>query len=88
MTQIITKILSAEDSRVAKKVPLNSGQGSGEYNPLRTMEEENPEKAEPILKEEKAKVDNKFLDEIHKMETLIKDQVTLDNWQIDQSLEF
>ena len=30
-------------------------------NPLRTTEEENPEKAERILKEEKAKVDKKIL---------------------------
>ena len=27
------------------------------------------------------------MDEIHKMDTLIKDQVTLDNWQIDQGLK-
>ena len=26
---------------VGKKVPLNSGQGSGDHNPLRKMEEEN-----------------------------------------------
>ena len=72
---------------VGKKGPLNSGQGSGDQNPLRTMEEENAEKAEPILKEVKAKVDKKIFDEIHKMETLIKDQVTFDNWQVDQGLK-
>ena len=60
---------------------------SEEHNPSRKMKEENPEKAEPILKEEKAKVDKKILDEIHKTETLIKDQVTLDNWQIDQGIK-
>ena len=51
------------------------------------MEKENPEKAEPILKEEKAKVDKNILDEIYKMETLIKEQVTLDNFQIYQGLK-
>ena len=72
---------------VGKKVPLNLGQETGEQNPLRTVKKENPEKADPILKEEKAKIDKNLSDEIHQMETLIKDQVTLDNWQVDHGLK-
>ena len=36
---------------------------------------------------EKDKRDKNFLDEIHKMEKLIKDQVTLDNWQVNQGIK-
>ena len=41
---------------MGKKVLLNLGQETGEQNPLRTVEKENPKKVEPILKEENAKM--------------------------------
>ena len=72
---------------MGKKMPLNSGLGSGVHNVPTTMEGENPEKAEHILKEEKAKIDKNFLDGIHKMEKLIKDHVAQDNWQVDQGIK-
>ena len=37
-------------------MPLDPGQGPGNQNRARIMEGENPEKAEPMLKKEEAKV--------------------------------
>ena len=49
---------------------LDPGHGPRNQNRARIMEGETTEKAEPMLKEEEAKVDTKFLEEIRGMEKL------------------
>ena len=72
---------------VGKITLMEQAQGSGNQNRARKIRCENPEVAEPILKDESAEVDKKFLEDINGMEKLIKDQVAKDNWQVEQGIK-
>ena len=71
---------STREVDVGKSTPREQVKGSGEQNSAKKMECENPEKAEPMLKDSNAESDKKFMEDICNMEKLIKDQVAKDNW--------
>ena len=78
---------STREVDVGKSTSREQVKGSGEQNNAKKLECENPEKAEPMLKDSNAESDKKFMEDISNMEKLIKDQVAKGNWQVDQGIK-
>ena len=72
---------------VGKSKLREQGKGSGDQNSAKKVECQNLERAEPMLKENNAEIDKKFMEDICGMENLIKDQVAKDNWQVEQGIK-
>ena len=68
---------------MGKSTPREEIKGSGDQNSAKKLECENPEKTEPMLKDSNAECDKKFMEDMCKMEKLIKDKVTKDNCPSD-----